>query len=54
MHIFINTWATRCNARHRERAGWTDRREARAAGREDSRSPQGKEMVEDRLGGREE
>ena len=54
MHILINTWATRCSARHTESAGWTDGREAEASGGEDSRSRQGKGMVEDRRSGREE
>ena len=52
--ILINTWATRCSARHTESAGWTDGREAQAAGGEDSRSRQGKEIVEDRRRGRVE
>ena len=46
VHILINTWATPCSARHTESAGWTDGREAQAR--------QGKEMVEDRRGGRVE
>ena len=54
MHILINTWVTQCSARHTESAGWTDGREARAAGGEDSRGRQGKQMVEDRRGEREE
>ena len=54
MHILTNTWATRCSARHTGSAGWTDGREARAAGGEDLMSRQEKEMVEDRRGGREE
>ena len=54
MHILINTWATRCSATQTESAGWTDGREAQAAGREDSRSRQGKMRVKDRCGGCEE
>ena len=42
-------------ARHTKSAGWTHGRGARrAAGGEDSRCRQGKEMVKDRLGGRKE
>ena len=52
MHILINRWATRCSARHT--AGWTDGREARAAGGEYSRGLQGRGMIEDRRWGREE
>ena len=48
MHIPINTLAARCSAKKTEDSGWTDGREAQAAAGEDSRSQQGKEMVEDR------
>ena len=47
--ILINKWKTRCSARHTESVGWTDGREARAAGGKDSRK-----MVEGRRGGHEE
>ena len=54
MLILVITWATRCDATHTESARWTGGREIQAAGGEDSRSWQEKEMIVDRRRGRME